>query len=847
MKRKVSGIVLIMLLGVFMLAFDIQPIKAFETIYIRADGSIDPPTAPISTVDNVLYTFADNIYCGIVIERNNIVVDGAGYTLQGSMIHPSEGIDLSSRNNVTIKNMTIRNFWYGIYLNYASKVTLIGNNITANTRGIQLSYSLNNSISGNNITGITWAGYGVNLVYSSNNNISENKIASSFYGISLGISLNNSISRNNIANNQVGIELRSSNNNISGNNITGNNQYGITLIYSSNNNISENLFVDNGLMVWDSYGNMVSDNQVNGKPLVYLEGVSDVIVEEAGQVVLIQCNRIQVKKLDLSNATVGVELWQTNNTEISENTITATASYVYGNLYGIALYYSSNNNISGNTVTTSEFEGILLCYFSNNNSVSRNTITMNGDAGISLVYSSNNSICRNKIANNSLGIELGCSSNNSISENSITNNSGGVGFGWLGGSSNNIFSENYIANNFYGINLYNSSNNNFSRNHLANNLYGIRLHSSSNNNIYHNNFIKDYEQVYIETPGYPNSWDNDYPSGGNYWSDYEERYPDASEIDNSGIWDTPYTIDGYNQDRYPTMKPWPFKVTVLIAGKDYVISMDSNTSITNVVATPSTMLFTTSGTTGTIGYINITIPIGLNKTKIKVFVDGVELTPPPFPIITSNGTHYFVYFEFTQSIHDVTIQYAISDIAITSVMPSKTIVGQGYSMKINVTVANKGNYTETFVVTVYAGTINPITISQTEITLTSGNSTTITFTWNTSGFAKTLYEIMAIADTLPGEMNILDNTFIVGFVLITKVGDFGGGVPPQFFNCDDAVDGKDLALFLQCYKGLAPPEAMYLADLGGGVPPQFFKCDGIVDGKDLALFLRCYKGLGPSA
>ena len=84
-----------------------------------------------------------------------------------------------------------------------------------------------------------------------------------------------------------------------------------------------------------------------------------------------------------------------------------------------------------------------------------------------------------------------------------------------------------------------------------------------------------------------------------------------------------------------------------------------------------------------------------------------------------------------------------------------------------------------------------------------------------------------------------------GRVTIVRMGDLGGGVPPSFFNCDGSVDGKDKALFLLCYKGTAPPEAMYLADLGGGVPPKFFECDGVVDGKDKALFLLCYKGQGP--
>jgi len=80
---------------------------------------------------------------------------------------------------------------------------------------------------------------------------------------------------------------------------------------------------------------------------------------------------------------------------------------------------------------------------------------------------------------------------------------------------------------------------------------------------------------------------------------------------------------------------------------------------------------------------------------------------------------------------------------------------------------------------------------------------------------------------------------------VAIIGDLGSGTPPQFFLFDGKVDSKDLSLFLQCIKGLAPPEAMYLADLGSGIPPQFFLFDGKVDSRDLSLFLQCYKGLGP--
>jgi hypothetical protein len=111
------------------------------------------------------------------------------------------------------------------------------------------------------------------------------------------------------------------------------------------------------------------------------------------------------------------------------------------------------------------------------------------------------------------------------------------------------------------------------------------------------------------------------------------------------------------------------------------------------------------------------------------------------------------------------------DVAVVGVHPLKTIVGQGFSMHINVTVTNQGDFTETFNVTVYA---NTPAIQTKTLTLTSGNSTSIAFTWDTAGFAKGNYTISAYAWPVPGETDTADNRKEDGWVVISIYCDING-------------------------------------------------------------------------
>jgi len=244
----------------------------------------------------------------------------------------------------------------------------------------------------------------------------------------------------------------------------------------------------------------------------------------------------------------GLYSWGSQRVTISENII-------FDNGHGIVIGESTHITVSKNIVTQNGAISILLDG-SSNSKIYENIFTLNSGDTIWLSHSPNNSIYGNKIKSNGQGIRLDWSSNNSIYGNDITNNRIGIYY-WA--SSNNSIYSNKIEDNVSGIVLQGypenfSSSNTFYRNNVTNNEIGVNMEDSSKNIFYHNNFKDNTQQVIIETSGYSNSWDDGHE--GNYWSDYGERYPDAEELDGSGIWDTPYVIDESNQDNYPLMEAW---------------------------------------------------------------------------------------------------------------------------------------------------------------------------------------------------------------------------------------------------------------------------------------------------
>ena len=282
MSRKlvlISGLILLLIsIG---LTVRVQKVEASGTIYIRANGLVEG-TDKITSADNITYTFTDNINDSIEVERSNIIIDGAGYTLQGS--GSESGFLLWGIINTTIRNADIKGFEVGVYIGSASKNIISQNNITENYYGMTLWSALNNSIVGNNIS---WNDYiGINVYGDSNHNtISGNNLTDNVYiAISFLRSSNNDIIGNNIMNSTYGFYYSSSNDNtIIGNNIT-ENSYGIELYNSTHNSIHHNRFVNNTVQgasrenstnFWDngSEGNYWSDYEEKYPNATEIDGI----------------------------------------------------------------------------------------------------------------------------------------------------------------------------------------------------------------------------------------------------------------------------------------------------------------------------------------------------------------------------------------------------------------------------------------------------------------------------------------------------------------------------------------------------------------------------------------------
>ncbi len=205
--------------------------------------------------------------------------------------------------------------------------------------------------------------------------------------------------------------------------------------------------------------------------------------------------------------------------------------------------------------------------------------------------------------------------------------------------------QNDITQNYWGLEL-NGTGNVVYNNNFTNNRYFLILRGSDNL-IYHNNIVNNsrhhrVENYILGNATLTNKWDNDYPDGGNYWSSYTSRYPNATLIENTGIWDTPYSFANCT-DHYPLAGMFCSFNTSL----GHSIDVVSNSTVEHLeyfesnktVALHVSNMFTNQ--TG--GFCRLTIPHDLVSPPYAIAINGTQVLYAP---VFENETLSILYFGF---------------------------------------------------------------------------------------------------------------------------------------------------------------------------------------------------------
>lgn len=247
---------------------------------------------------------------------------------------------------------------------------------------------------------------------------------------------------------------------------------------------------------------------------------------------LSETSNVTIKNCAISNFSYGIYLFSSSGNTFSGNTISGNnGGALLAGMEGIG--YSRRNNITGNAFD-SNGTGITLWWASHLNIISGNTIS-NSSIGIESVYAQASDISKNSIANNLIGIHLWSSDDSAITDNTIFNS------------------------RIYGAWIASTARVNITGNDFLNNRPGLFLQGGDSNKINRNNFKNNLPQV--QNVGFDNSFDDGYPAGGNYWSDYvgQDLYsgPNQDQPGSDGMGDAPYAFAG-DDSYYPFQDKYPF-------------------------------------------------------------------------------------------------------------------------------------------------------------------------------------------------------------------------------------------------------------------------------------------------
>ncbi|UCE43441.1 MAG: right-handed parallel beta-helix repeat-containing protein [Candidatus Bathyarchaeota archaeon] len=349
----------------------------------------------------------------------------------------------------------------------------------------------------------------------------------------------------------------------------------------------------------------------------------------------------------ITNDNWGIWLDNSVNNTISSN-------HISNNVYGIRLDWSDYNVVVGNTASGNVIG--MRMFRSNANTILDNKFSTNIWYGLHCMSSDSNTITANNASSNDCGIYLLNSDNNTLTDDYASDNDVGI---LLHISRNNSVYDSVCSNNRDGIMLWDCPDRNaLINNNVSDNGVGIYLTNSTDNMIFHNNFINNTEQV--SNIDSQNIWDDSYPSGGNYWSDYTGvdlyRGSGQNETGSDGIGDYPHMITPLDTpaelmqfDYYPLMG----MLSDFNATSEHNIQTICNSAISDFQFNGTAIRFNITGEDGGVGFCRICIPTALMNAPYRVFVNSTEVSHTLLPC--SNNTHSYLYFAYNHSTQEAII------------------------------------------------------------------------------------------------------------------------------------------------------------------------------------------------
>lgn len=487
-----------------------------------------------SALDGVDVTQAiDFVAAGSIFENNGIglrVEAGTGVDVDGNAIRGNNalGLGVVSSSDVRITRNNVSFNREGMILRDVARGDVSGNRMYQDGTGILSDFLVDTTIADNIVS--TSGGTGIGITHGREVRVVGNNVTTTWAGVTSLFTTNLTISRTNVSGTPFwGMLLDTSWNVTLVDNDLGMANHGVYLTAIENATLRGNRFSGNGIVLEGSaprhFGshNISPDNVVDGLPIRSYRDCSGLVLDgvPSGQVFLANCTGMRLANLSLMDTDIGLH-----------------AAYVDG------------LEIEGSSFLGARWEGIVLRHVSNGALTSvRSGITQGRPLRAEYVR---NVTLDGFLADQNTG-EVGFyyPQDVVVANSTLSGNSGGLYAVY--GTRIRVQNSSFV-DNAYGVTYSEITDGEIRGNEIANNGLGVSLYQSSDIKVHANRFLGNNDQA--ADSGAANRWDDGYPSGGNFWSDYtgwdDCGGPEHDVCPGSdGLGDVPYAIDADSFDFYP--------------------------------------------------------------------------------------------------------------------------------------------------------------------------------------------------------------------------------------------------------------------------------------------------------